>query len=71
MKAKIRVHEGCVELHDEEIGSTLVAMTAVEAAWLSFFLQQHVTSELIVQLRLASIHLQDEGEDKDFPLKRS
>jgi len=72
--ASIVVRGGIVLLNDPDTNTDIIAMTATQAAWLSFFLQAHVTSELIVQLRLAATHansqLIDPQEAKTFPLKK-
>jgi hypothetical protein len=69
--------DGVVYLRDLSSNQDMVALTATEAVWLSFLLQHHLTSELIIQLRLAATHanagLNDPhgGIAKEFKLIRS
>lgn len=60
MRATILSKNGVVVLHDLNTKQDIIAMTAAEASWLSFFLQKFVTSEVVVKLRLASFHAEKE-----------
>lgn len=76
MQATLISKDGVVYLHDLDSGMDMVALTATEALWLSFFLQQHLQSEFILQLRLAAQHANLPITDaislkKEYPLKRS
>lgn len=75
MRANLVSKNGCVYLHDADVNGDIIALTATEAMWLSSFLQQHLTSELVVQLRLAAQHankaLETNGPmEQTFELKR-
>lgn len=67
---------GTVYLYDQDTNTDILTLQPLQAEVLSHFLQQHLTSELIVQLRLAAQHASQyylntsHLETKEFPLKR-
>lgn len=67
---------GTVYLYDQDTGTDLLALQPIQAVEFSHFLQVHLISELIVQLRLAAQHAEVASrnpshlEAKEFQLKR-
>ena len=72
MEAVLRSENGTVQLQDSALLGNIISFTPAEAIWFAEFLQQHLISELIVQLKLAALFAQSPNTTKTtFPLKRS